>query len=204
MTDSHYILLGPVKEAKKKHFFNLFMVLPYDISCRILGSFLPPFRSNDKVYVDLMGPLLAVLLLIGLVTYGNSLKVVKISLTPAEFILWYTILMPTFCFFISKIGKSDISLIEVISVVGYSLFGHLFTLLASFLCFQEKSDFFFFICLAIFGGLSTFRILIIFLRSMDAPGARLVVCASIGILNILSLVFIHFAYMHRSYVYVKH
>ncbi|XP_072377558.1 protein YIPF3-like [Diabrotica undecimpunctata] len=197
------VYLGPVDPPKEPGITKLFVVLPYDIAIRILGAFIPPFRSYQKVYVDLLGPLLAVLLLAGFVTYGNSLKLVRIEFTPVEFIFWYSFLMPLFCYVIGRLGQAQIGFLKTISLIGYSYYGHLFTLIASFLCFQEKSNFFFFICLITFGGLSNFRLAIIYLRSIPAPAVRVIICATIASVNILSVIFLHFAYMHRHYVYIQ-
>jgi hypothetical protein len=69
------------------------------------------------------------------------------------------------------------------------------------LFYQEESNTFFFIFLVIFGGLSSLRVAVVLLASIPVPAARLVVCSLVATVQLLSLVFLHFAYMHRTFVY---
>ncbi|KAL1505980.1 hypothetical protein ABEB36_005421 [Hypothenemus hampei] len=203
---SSVIFIGsPDKSSKKtsaqlKDFYQLFLVSPSDICFRIGTSFVPPLTSKyRKVYVDLMGPLLGLFSLTLLLIYGYSLKKYKINVTPLESMICFVTCMPIFCFFLAKLGKSSIHFYEVLSLIGYSLFGHLFTLLVSFIFFHENSNTFFFISLIIFGGLSSFRLIVIFLKTIPIPGARLLVCSTISLINILFIIYLHFGYMHTTF-----
>jgi hypothetical protein len=89
----------------------------------------------------------------------------------------------------------------MIALLGYGMFGHVFTLAVSFLFYQEESNTFFFVCLVMFGGLSALRITVVLLASIPVPAARLVVCSLVATVHLLSLMFLHFAYMHRTFVY---
>lgn len=189
-------------ESFKEYIKTLFLVNAYDLPYRVFLSFVPPLcKRFSKIYVDLLGPAIAVILLTTFVNYGYYFKQTKISVTPVECILTYVLLVPLFCLGLSKIGQSSMTLLKTYVLLGYALYGHILTLLISFICFHENSNTFFFFCLILFDGLSTLRVALIFLDSIKLPAARLIVCSIISVVNILFVVFLHFAYMHRTFLY---
>lgn len=190
------------REGFKENVKTLFLVSAYDLPYRVVLSLMPPLcKRFNKIYVDLLGPTLALLFLISFVNYGYHFKQAKIAVTPVESIMTYVLLMPLFCLVLSKIGQSSMTLLKTYVLLGYALYGHILTLLVSFVCFHENSNTFFFLCLILFDGLSTMRVALIFLDSIKLPAARLIVCSIISVVNILFVVFIHFAYMHRTFMY---
>ncbi|KAJ8934690.1 hypothetical protein NQ318_015159 [Aromia moschata] len=176
------IFIGSPDHNKKPltcsgNFRQLFVVHPADLALRIFKSFIPPFNKKyQKVYVDLSGPLLAVIFVN---RFGNLRKFFQAV---------QSVLTPLFYFFISRLGQSNISLYETTSLVGYALYGHLLTLLVSYVCFQEESNFF-------------FSLMLVFLGTIPRPAVRLLICTAISLINLLSLIFLHFAYMHRTFAY---
>lgn len=180
-----------------------FLVPPNELPQRIVASLIPPIIGNCIIYVDLLGPSLALLFMAALLHYGHALKLPSAAITssPTQILLIYACLMPSLTYFISKVGKSKIAFLETVSLLGYSMFGHVFTLCLSLLCYQETSNVFFFICFLIFGGLSALRVVFVLLASIPLPAARLMVCSLVATLHLLFLVFIHFTYMHRTFVY---
>lgn len=177
-------------------------VSPSLLPGRILGSLVPPPLAG-KSHPDLVGPFLAVIVLAALLHYGHTSKMpsTTVSVPPSYALLLYAFLMPVFVYTLGRAGGAGISFFEVVSLVGYSMFGHIFTLAVSLVFFQETSNAFFFCCLIIFGGLSTLRLALILLASIPLPAARLVVCSIVGTTQLLSLIFLHFAYMHHTFSY---
>lgn len=192
-------------ESYKENIKTLFLVnVVYDLPYRVFLSLMPPLcKRFSKIYVDLLGPALALLILVSFVNYGYYFKQAKISVTPVESILTYVLLMPLLCLALSKAGQSSMTLLKTYVLLGYALYGHILTLLISFICFHENSNTFFFLCLVLFDGLSTLRVALIILDSIKLPAARLIVCSIVSVVNILFVVFLHFAYMHRTYMYKK-
>lgn len=203
---SSIIFIGSPEKTPNKptltSFKDSFFVTPYDILFRIFASFMPPLGKHYRlINVDFLGPSLALLILAAIINYGYSFKHVM-SLGPNEFLSLYCLLVPGLFYVLSKyVGKSEINLSEIISLLGYALFGHIFTLSTSYICFQEESNVFFFLSLICFSGMSTLRLIIVVLKTIPRPGARLLVCSILAIVQILSLIFVHFAYMHRTYKY---
>lgn len=133
------------KNVNNGHTFKkLFHVQVDELPFRIFSSLMPPFvKKFQKVYVDLVGPLLALLVLTAVVNYGYYLKKVKHTVFPTETVVVYFLLMPILCRILCKLGQSQISIYKLASLLGYALYGHIFTLLISYICFQEKQYFLF-------------------------------------------------------------
>lgn len=207
MVSNSFIFIGSPQKALenvgfKQSFKNLFYVYPYDLTFRIWLSLMPPVTKRfRKMYVDLLGPVLALLFLTAIVNYGYYLKKSNFSITPTPAIMYYAITMPLLCYVLSKLSQSCITLLNSFVLLGYALYGHIFTLLISFVCFHEKSNTFFFICLVVFGGLSTLRVALIILSTIQVPAARLIVCSIVSIVNLLFVIFLHFVYMHSTFQY---
>lgn len=178
---------------------------PRDLPKRIYTSFIPPIFNVEfrKVYVDFVGPLLAVSILTLILQWGHSNKhpTAAIDTSPILVIAYYSLFMPILCFLLAKIGQSNLDAAQIISLLGYALYGHVFTLATCYLFDRETSNYVFFVVMTIFSGASGFRIIIILLMTIPKPAARLIVCSLVSILHLLFLVFIHFAYMHQTFVY---
>ncbi|XP_074039876.1 protein YIPF3 [Leptinotarsa decemlineata] len=199
MRSSVHFIVSHGRDKVPNNLLDLFIVSPKDILLRIFESFVPPVSRYKRVYVDLMGPLIGFILLTSFVSYGNTFKLVQNNITPLEFLTQYSILMPIVSYMLCKLGQSTITFYETVSLIGYSYYGHFLTLLISFIFFQEDNNLFYFMCLIIFGGFSTIRLILVFSGTIFAPAVRLLVCSSISVLNILCLIFLHFVYMHKTY-----
>ncbi|XP_073982128.1 mediator complex subunit 9 isoform X1 [Rhodnius prolixus] len=182
-----------------------FNVNPCDLPKRIYTSFVPPIFSDEfrKVYVDFVGPLLAVSTLTLILQWGHSNKhpAAAIDTSPTLVLAYYSLLMPILCFLLARIGQSNLSAAQIISLLGYALYGHITTLITCYILDKETSNYVFFAVMTVFSGASGFRIVIILLMTIPKPAARLIVCSLVSIFHLLFLVFIHFAYMHQTFVY---
>ncbi|KAL1132336.1 hypothetical protein AAG570_010292 [Ranatra chinensis] len=176
-----------------------------EVPNRVCASFLPPvFHDHSKkVYVDLIGPLLAVLTLSSILHYGHSFKYppAAIQTSPIVLLVYYSTLMPLLCYSLVRLGGSNLGLLDVTALIGYGLFGHIFTILSALVFDNEESNTVFFIMMAVFGGLSGLRIVLILLMTIPRPPARLLVCSLVSVMHLLFLIFVHFAYMHRTFIY---
>lgn len=180
-----------------------FSVPPHQIFTRIFASLLPPIftKKYQQIYIDLFGPILAILLLAGILNYGYSMKVQVLKISPTEFLLAYTITMPIICYVLIKLAQSDINFFELSSILGYSLYAHIFTILISYFLDDDVNNYFFFLCLMLLGGLSTLRIAMIFIATIAKPALRLIICSFVATVQLLFLVFIQFVYMKKNFVY---
>lgn len=188
-------------QAIKMHFSVPFEQLPL----RIISSLNPPiFGKRQKINVDLLGPLIAFLTLVILLHYGHANKIpyAVSKIPPLDVLLSYVIFMPVISYILIRfLGQSKLSFIEMLSLLGYALFGHIFTLIVSLVFTNDESNFFFFLCMLIFGGLSTLKIVLILVALIPKPAVRLIICSFVSIVQLLFLMSIHFLYMHRSFMY---
>ncbi|KAK4876292.1 hypothetical protein RN001_012714 [Aquatica leii] len=181
---------------------GLFCLSVQDLCWRIFVSLIPPVSNKyKKVFSDLLGPGISIISLTLLLNYGNLKRENVIFLSPMQTVSLYVLLMPVVTYCLNKLGRSTLTFLQIFSLIGYGLYGHILTLLVSLLYHLEDSNTFFFICLIAFAGVSTFRVVLLQFEYMPLPGARLVVCSSFSTLHILFLVFIHFVYMHPKFSY---
>ncbi|XP_046745071.1 protein YIPF3-like [Diprion similis] len=197
-----------VKVDGRVSFVNRYMrVTPYDIGRRIIASLGPPCNKKFKIEnVDLVGPLLAVLFLIAILYYGYRIKDPSATdsiLAPVTSVLLYIVLNPCLGFVLCKLARASIAFWDLAGSLGYALYSHLITLILSVLIYQEESNAFFFLCLFLFGGLSALRVCIILITSIPKPAFRLLVCSTLFVSHLLFLIFLHFAYMHPTFIYGK-
>lgn len=184
---------------------NYFTVSPNVLPKRIALAFTPPVLgdSSRHVYVDFVGPCLAILTLAGILHYGHAYKdqSAAVGVSPTEMLLYYCSVLPVITCILAKAGRAAIGFVDIAALLGYGLYGHIFTLAVSQLFDHERSNAVFFVNLFIFGGLSGLRIALVLLASIPHPACRLVICSLTSIAHLMFLIFIHFAYMHSTFIY---
>lgn len=182
-----------------------FTIHPHVLPKRIILAFVPPILGSKsrRVYVDLVGPCLAILTLAAILHYGHAYKLQTAapSMSPSELLLYYCASFTLVTFLLAKLGQAVLSLIEVAALLGYGLYGHIFTLAISQLFDHEESNTVFFTNLIVFGGLSGLRIALVLLSSIPHPASRLLVCSVTTVVHLMFSILVHFAYMHSTFVY---
>ncbi|VVC25924.1 Longin domain [Cinara cedri] len=207
MKDHSIIFVGS-EPSKDKYVItralSYFTMPANDLPKRILTSFTPPLHSRF-VYVDFLGPCLAFILLAAILSYGHAYKIPSAVYhrSPTEVLAIYCFLMPAICYILTGLGKSSISFLQILSLLGYGLYGYVFTLIISFIS-DETNNVIFYFSMIFFTGSSVFRICLIILLTIKVPGARLLVCSIIATLQVLFVVFLYFTFVHSSFVFTKH
>jgi len=207
MKDHSVIFLGsePTKNNDVVSRALSYFTMPADdLPKRILLSFTPPLRSR-LVYVDFLGPCLAFILLVTILGYGHAYKVPS-SLyhrSPTEVLAIYCVTMPAVCYVLTRLGNSCISFLQILSLLGYGLYGYVFTLVISFIS-DETNNVIFYLSMILFTGTSVLRTCIIILLTIRLPAVRLLVCSTIAILQVLFVVFLYFTFVHSSFTFHKH
>ncbi|XP_050531595.1 protein YIPF3-like [Daktulosphaira vitifoliae] len=204
--DHSIVFLGSHPSKKKggiKEIISHFIISPGDLLKRILHSFLPPFRSY-YVHIDFMGPVLAFVILATTLSYGHAYKITSAVYhrSPSEILFFYCSLMPVLCYILTRLGQSKISFVQLISLLGYGLYGYVFTLIISFIS-DETNNILFFMAMIIFTGSSVLRVCLIVLVTIKIPVVRLLVCSIIAIVQVLFVVFLYFTFVHSSFKFVK-
>ena len=178
----------------------LFAVSPFDLPGRIARSLVPPIAHKFRIiHVDLLGPTMAVSILVSLLIFGQAEKDHAIAVERVVFM--YCMILPIVTYVSLRCSQAAITFMQLLTVIGYSLYGPVFTLLISLVIDHERSNAIFFVCLAIFGGLSTLRVVLVILASLRIPVARLLICSSVALFQLLFVVWLHFTYLHPTYVF---
>lgn len=178
----------------------LFAVSPYDIPGRIARSLVPPIVHKFRIiHVDLLGPAIAVLLLLCVLLFGQAEK--DNTLKAERIVFSYCVFLPIVTHIVLRCCQAAITFMQLLTLIGYSLYGPVLTLSVSLLIDRERSNTIFFLSLAVFGGLSTLRVVLVLLASLRIPAARLLVCTSVAVVQLLFVVWLHFTYLHPSFVF---
>lgn len=207
MKDHSVIFLGSEPSKDKDaitRVLSYFTMPADDLPKRILLSFTPPLRSRF-VYVDFLGPCLAFILLITILGYGHAYKIPSAVYhkSPTEVLAIYCMSMPTICYGLTRLGKSNVTFLQILSLLGYSLYGYVFTLVTSFIS-DEENNVIFYLAMILFTGTSALRICLIILLTIKLPAIRLLVCSIIATLQVLFVVFLYFTFVHSSFAFLKH
>lgn len=201
----HYNGKKNVPESTLSHIITYFKIHPHALPKRIGLAFVPPVLGSKsrRVYVDFVGPCLAILTLAAILHYGHAYKLQTAvpTISPSEMLLYYCVSFTLLTFLLAKLGRATLSLVEVAALLGYGLYGHIFTLAFSQLFDHEKSNTIFFTNLIIFGGLSGLRIALVLLASITHPASRFLVCSITTVVHIMFTILVHFGYMHSTFVY---
>lgn len=209
MKDHSVIFLGsePMKDKRVATRVLSYFTVPADrLPKRILLSFMPPLRSAPLVHVDFLGPCLAFVLLASILGYGHANKTPSAVYhrSPAQVLAMYCLSMPVVCYSLIRLGKSSITLLQISSLLGYSLYGYVFTLICTALLSDETNNTIFYLSTILFTGPSVLRICLLILLTIELPAARLLVCSAIAVIQVLFVVFLYFTFVHSSFAFVKH
>jgi len=171
---------------------------------RFISSLAPPliFPEFKRVYSDLKGPLLILITLSFILFYGAydaERGVLGTSATCIKLTFVYWFFFSLLAFVLSYLCETALSRSQLLSISGYSLTGHCIVLFLAEVLHQEESLTVFLVLLTIFGGLSTGRLAIIMLARTPKPGARLIMCSSLSTVNLIHLIYIHFACMRHKF-----
>ncbi|XP_015607458.1 protein YIPF3-like [Cephus cinctus] len=180
-------------------------VKPREIVLRAAASLAPPCTKFFKrTELDLIGPLIALVILIMIIHYGYIFKdptATDSFIAPISTVFSYAVFVPIVGFIICKFARAAVTFWDIATLLGYGLYSHIIILCMNLVIYQEESNTFFFICLFIFGGSSALRMSIILLSTIPKPAARLLVCSTLFIIHLLYAIFLYFTYMHPTFVY---
>lgn len=170
---------------------------------RILLSFMPPLVYNRQyMFTDFLGPTLSTLILVSLLQYGFSCKKTQqynfSAISAVSTVLIYYLMVSFFIFLASSVFKVKLKILDLLTLIGYSFYGFIFTLLIPFIL-NNVHEYIFYLSLALFGGLSCFRVLLILLFAVDVPVARFLICSFIGNVHLLFVIYLYYFYMHPTY-----
>ncbi|KAM4598774.1 protein YIPF3 isoform 1-T1 [Fundulus diaphanus] len=177
-----------------------FDVEPSQVRSRLMESMIPVrlITFPQKVAGELYGPLMLVftlvaILLHGMKTSGTVIREGTLMGTAIGTCFGYWLGVSSFIFFLAYLVNSQITLLQMLSLLGYGLFGHCVVLLVSY---NIHFHFLFYGLWLLIGGLSTLRMVAVLLSRTVGQTPRLLLCGMLSLLHMSFLLYLHFSY-HR-------
>lgn len=177
-----------------------FDVEPIQVRNRLVESLIPVRMINfpQKVAGELYGPLMLVftlvaILLHGMKTSGTVIREGTLMGTAIGTCFGYWLGVSSFVYFLGYLCNAQITMVQMLSLVGYGLFGPCVVLMVTYNVHLHSL---FYLLWLIVGGLSTLRMVAVILSRTVGQTPRLTVCGVLTVLHMVFLLYLHFAY-HR-------
>ncbi|XP_077437524.1 protein YIPF3 isoform X1 [Vanacampus margaritifer] len=175
-----------------------FDVEPVQVRSRLLESLIPVRMISfpQKIAGELYGPLMLVLTLVaillhGMKTSGTVIREGTLMGTAIGTCFGYWLGVSSLIFFLAYLVNAQITMLQTLSLLGYGLFGPCVALLVSY---NVHVHLLFYLLWLLLGGLSTLRMVSALLSRTVGATPRLLLCASVSLLHMLFLLYLHFAY----------
>lgn len=212
---------GQVWAAGKSHarrFFDLysnidnlrpyFDVEPKDVLIR-LGKSLVPVKpvKPQTVEGELYGPIMVVFTLVALLLFsmkhsGHTVQEGTLMGTAIGVCFGYWLGGSSFYYFIAYICNAHITLLQIVSLTGYALFAHCMCIFLATIT-HDLTHGIFFIGIIVLGGLSSLRMLGVYVSRTWSKKNGLVIGGVVAAIHLLFLLYLHYAY-HSTYEEAAH
>jgi len=181
-----------------------FLVANHRLPQRLVAALAPPlfFKEFRRVHTDFKGPALILLSLACILLYGlhsPERSLVWELATTVKLTVGYWLALSLLAYFLGYFCHTNLLPAQFLSIIGYSFTGHCLVLLVAELLHQEESHAIFFVLLTIFGGLASGRLVIVVLARTPGPAQRLVMCSALATVNLMHLIYIHYACMRNKF-----
>ncbi|KAM9699299.1 protein YIPF3 isoform 1-T2 [Menidia menidia] len=177
-----------------------FDVEPVQVRSRLMESLIPVRMVNfpQKIAGELYGPLMLVftlvaILLHGMKTSGTVIREGTLMGTAIGTCFGYWLGVSSLVYFLSYLVNAQITMLQMLSLLGYGLFGHCVVLLVTY---NIHFHFLFYVLWLLLGGLSTLRMVAALLSRTVGRTPRLLLCGTLALLHMSFLLYLHFSY-HR-------
>ncbi|WAR02962.1 YIPF3-like protein [Mya arenaria] len=168
---------------------------------RLLMSFMPQRPTSDRQRVprELYGPFMIIFTLIALLLFQMKTaehRVEEGTLMGTAFGVCFTYWLGAsgLIWVLSYVCNTHLALIQILSMMGYGLGSHCLVIFLGTIIHTSHDHLFFYSLWAVLGGLSTLRMVSIILSRTHGQTQRLIVCGAVTALNLLFLLYLHFAY----------
>lgn len=175
-----------------------FDVEPVQVRSRLIESLIPVRMINfpQKIAGELYGPLMLVFTLVAILLHGmkTSDTVIRegtLMGTAIGTCFGYWLGVSSFIYFLAYLVNAQITMLQMLSLLGYGLFGHCVVL---FITYNIHFHFLFYGLWLLIGGLSTLRMVAALLSRTVGQTPRLLLCGTLSLLHMLFLLYLHFNY----------
>uniref|UniRef100_A0A8C9T7A3 Protein YIPF3 n=1 Tax=Scleropages formosus TaxID=113540 RepID=A0A8C9T7A3_SCLFO len=154
------------------------------------------FSHQQKIAGELYGPLMLVftlvaILLHGMKTSGTVIREGTLMGTAIGTCFGYWLGVSSFIFFLAYLCNAQITMLQMLSLLGYGLFSHCVVL---FVTYNVHFHSLFYILWLVIGGLSTLRMVAALISRTVGQTPRLILCGTLATLHMLFLLYLHFTY----------
>ncbi|OWF50544.1 protein YIPF3-like isoform X2 [Mizuhopecten yessoensis] len=178
-----------------------FNVEPREVRSRLMWSFIPqkPTSQRQRVSRELYGPLMVIFTMIALLLFQMKTadhRVEEGTLMGTAFGVCFTYWFgaSAFIWFLSFVCNTRLSMLQIMSMLGYGLFGHCMVILLGTVIHTSHDHVFFYLLWAVIGGATTLKMVGIIVTRTSGQTQRIIVCAAVAALHLLFLLYLHFAY----------
>lgn len=185
-----------------------FDVEPKQVLVRLAKSLVPikPVKPQT-VEGELYGPIMVVFTLIALLLFsmknsGHTVQEGTLMGTAIGVCFGYWLGGSSFYYFIAYICNAHITMLQIVSLTGYALFAHCICIFLATIT-HDLTHSIFFIAILILGGLSSFRMLCVYVSRTWSKKNGLVIGSVVLTMHLLFLLYLHFAY-HSTYEEAAH
>ncbi|ELU02448.1 hypothetical protein CAPTEDRAFT_173547 [Capitella teleta] len=180
-----------------------FDVEPHEVRSRLIQSLIPAFPSAAATQVvprELYGPTMVVFTLIALLlfqmkTSGHVVQEGTLMGTAFGICFGYWFGIASIMWVLAYVCNTRISMMQLLSLLGYGLFSHCIVLFLGTV-WHSSSHASFYMIWAVFGGLSTVKMVSVLTSRTIGRTQRLIVCGTLAFIHLVFLLYLHFAY-HR-------
>ncbi|CAH1787354.1 unnamed protein product [Owenia fusiformis] len=176
-----------------------FDVEPHQVRSRLIHSLIPAYRTTQKLPGELYGPTMVVFTLIALLLFqmkssGHTVQEGTLMGSAFAVCFGYWFGASSFVWFVSYVCNARITMLQIFSLLGYGLFGHCIVLFLGTVFHTSHDHLVFYLLWAVFGGLSTLKMISVIVPKTTGKTQRIIICSVIAVLHLLFLLYLHFAY----------
>jgi len=178
-----------------------FDVEPHQVQKRLLMSLIPKKTTyvQEGIPRELYGPTMLVFTLIAILlfqmkTSGHVVEEGTLMGTAFAMCFGYWFGVSSIIRLLTYLCGTRITMLQVLSLLGYALFGHCIVLGLTTLIHSQDSHILFYLLWAVIGGLSTMRMVSILVSRTMGKSQRILLCSILAILHLFFLLYLHFAY----------
>ncbi|XP_038053460.1 protein YIPF3-like [Patiria miniata] len=178
-----------------------FDVEPKTVVHRLVLSLLPlrPSGTAQKAVGELYGPLMIVftlvaILLMGMKDAGHTVREGTLMGSAIGIGFGYWLLASGLYYGVSFICNTHITFLQVLSLTGYGMFSFCVVLFLGTTLHSTMSHTLFYTSWAILGGLSSLRMVGVYLSRTKGRSHKLTIAVTVAALHLLFLLYLHFAY----------
>ncbi|XP_070565743.1 protein YIPF3-like [Ptychodera flava] len=178
-----------------------FDVEPKEVVHRLIHSFVPQKVTGNpqKVASELYGPLMVVftlvaVILMGMKSSGHVVREGTLMGTAFGVCFGYWIVASGLIFMLAYVCNTHITMLQVLSLTGYSLTSHCIVLLITTVLHTVESHLLFYtLCLGV-SGMAALKMITVYVSRTHGKSQKLIIAGVVVSLHLLFLLYLHFSY----------